>query len=291
MRLTVKTTAGLKLPSGKSDHIWFDDEIAGFGVRVREGGSKNWIYQYRIGTKQRRMGLGSVSAVPLALARENAGNLEARVRLGGDPAMDRETAKKQAAETFGALVDKYLQDRKPALRQRSFAEVERHLRKNARPLHRLPITAVSQRNIATLLSDIAKDSGNVTSNRTRASLTAFLGWVIREGIRLPEGNVASYTTKREEKSRERVLKDAELKAIWLACQDDDYGKVVKILMLTGQRASEIGGVRSNEIEDGEIALPGERTKNHRTHTIPLSEPVKAILAGRDEKRTFVFGRD
>src|SRR5262245_19302128 len=139
MRLTVKTTAGLKLPSGKSDHIWFDDEIAGFGVRVREGGSKNWIYQYRIGTKQRRMGLGSVSAVPLALARENAGNLEARVRLGGDPAMDKETAKKQAAETFGALVDKYLQDRKPALRQRSFAEVERHLRKNARPLHRLPI--------------------------------------------------------------------------------------------------------------------------------------------------------
>ena len=56
---------------------------------------------------------------------------------------------------------------------------------------------------------------------------------------LPEGNVASYTNKREEKSRERVLTDAELKRIWKSCLDDDYGAVLKLLMLTGQRANEI----------------------------------------------------
>jgi integrase len=155
----------------------------------------------------------------------------------------------------------------------------------------LPITAVTQRNVANLLNNIAL-RGNVTANRVRASLSAFFGWAIREGIRLPEGNVASYTNKREEKSRERVLSDAELKAIWSACQEDDYGDIIKLLMLTGQRANEIASLHWDEVHDEQIVLPGERTKNHRAHVIPVSEPVKAILAKlRDEDRKHVFGRD
>jgi hypothetical protein len=65
MKLTVKTTDGIKLPTGKSDCIVFDDDIAGFGLRLREGGSRTWVYQYRIGKKQRRMVLGSAKSVPL----------------------------------------------------------------------------------------------------------------------------------------------------------------------------------------------------------------------------------
>lgn len=51
MKFTVKTTAGVKL-EGKPERIVFDDDIKGFGLRVREGGSQAWIYQYRIGSKQ-----------------------------------------------------------------------------------------------------------------------------------------------------------------------------------------------------------------------------------------------
>ena len=80
MKFTVKTTAGVKL-DGKSERIVFDDDIKGFGLRVREGGSQTWIYQYRIGSKQRRMVLGSATSVPLTIARENAGRLEARSSL------------------------------------------------------------------------------------------------------------------------------------------------------------------------------------------------------------------
>ena len=40
------------------------------------------------------MVLGSATSVPLTVARENAGRLEARVKLGGDPAMDKETARR-----------------------------------------------------------------------------------------------------------------------------------------------------------------------------------------------------
>jgi integrase len=292
MRLTIKSAEDVKLPAGKSDHIVFDEDITGFGIRLREGGSKTWIYQYRIGSKQRRMVLGSVKSVPLKLARENAGKLEAKVRLGGDPAMDKETARQEADNTFGALVDMYLEARKSEWRRRSEIEVRRHLTTHAKPLHRFPIAAITQRNVATLLSDVAKESGNVTSNRVRASLYAFFGWVIREGIRLPEGNVVSYTNVREEKSRDRVLSDAELKAIWAGCLDDYSGAVLRLLMLTGQRVNEIAALRWDEIHDDQIVLPAERTKNKRAHIVPLSDAAKTILtAFYGRGRLCVFGRD
>jgi integrase len=286
MRLTIKEAAGLKLPAGKSDHIVFDDDITGFGIRLREGGSRTWIYQYRIGSKQRRMVLGSAKSVPLALARENAGKLEAKVRLGGDPAMDKDVAQRDADNTVEALVDQYLKARKSEWRRRSAAEVTRHLTKHSRPLHRFPIAAVTQRSVATLLSDIAGASGNVTSNRVRASLYAFFSWVIREGIRLPEGNVVAYTNTREEKSRDRVLSDLELRAIWEACRDDHHGAIIRLLILTGLRVNEIAALRWDELHDDQIVLLGERTKNKRSHLVPLSEPAREILGklGRTDRK-------
>jgi integrase len=292
MRLLIKTVADLKIPAGKSDHIVFDDDITGFGIRLREGGSRTWIYQYRIGSKQRRMVLGSAKSVPVSLARENASKLEAKVKLGGDPAMEKDTARRDADNTLCALVEQYLEARKADWRPRSGAEVKRHLTKHAKPLHRMPITSVGQRDVAVLLGSIATKSGNVTSNRVRASLYAFFRWVIGEGIRLPEGNVVSYTNTREEKSRDRVLSDVELRAIWEACRDDHCGAIIKLLMLTGQRANEIQALRWDELYDEQIVLPGERTKNKRAHIIPLSEPAKAILAAfQRTDRKHVFGRD
>jgi integrase len=292
MRLTLKSVAGLKLPEGKSDYIVFDDDVRGFGVRLRASGSRSWIYQYRIGTKQRRMVLGSAKSVPLALARQNASKLEAKIKLGGDPAMEKEAARRAASDTFDALAEQYLDVHRSRWRPRSEDGVRRHLTLYAKPLHRLPIAAISQRDVAHLLGALAKEAGDVTSNRVRASLSAFFGWVVREGVHMPAGNVASYTNKREERSRDRVLSDTELKAIWVACRDDDYGKILKLLALTGQRGGEIAGLRWDEVHDDQIILPAERTKNHRTHVVPLSDAAKAILGTVNGRgRVHVFGRD
>jgi integrase len=222
------------------------------------------------------MVLGSAKSVPCGAGEREP--LEAKVKLGGDPAMAKETARRDADNTLGSLVDQFLESRKSGWRPRNYAEIARHLKKQAAPLHRIPIAAVSQRDVASLLSDLAKLRGDTTSNRVRTSLCSLFGWVIREGIRLPEGDVASYTNKREEKTRDRVLTDAELKAIWTACRDDDYGAILKLLMLTGSRANEIAQLRWNEVRDDHIVLPAERTKNHRTHIVPLSEPASPILA-------------
>jgi integrase len=291
MKFTVKEIAGVRPPEGSKDFVWWDDEIAGFGMRLREGGSRTWIYRYRRGSKQRSMKLGSAKSVPLGVARENASKLEAEVRLGGDPALKKQTANLAADNTFAVLANQYLEARKSKWRMKSYAQSQRHLLKYAKPLHRLPITAVSQRNIANLLTDITTESGEPTSNRLRSTLCSLFGWVIKEGIRLPEGNVASYTNKHAEKTRDRVLTDGELKTIWRASPDSDFGAAIKLLILTAQRANEIGGLRWDEVHDEQIILPSVRTKNKRAHTIPLSDPAKAILGRfRADGRAHVFGR-
>lgn len=108
---------------------------------------------------------------------------------------------------------------------------------------------------------------------------------------MPEGNVASYTNKHQEQSRGRVLTDAELKTIWKGCPDSDFGAIIKLLILTGQRANEIGGLRWDEVHDEQIVLPSQRTKNKRAHIVPLGDPAKAILSQfHADGRTHVFGR-
>jgi integrase len=290
MKLNIKNTSAIELPPGSKDAVFWDDDIAGFGIRVREGGSRTWIYRYRRGSKQRSMKLGSAKSVPLAVARENASKLEAEVRLGGDPALKNQTANLNADNTFEVLANQYLEARKSKWRPKSYIQYQCHLLKYAKPLHRLPITAVSQRNIANLLTEITKDSGEATSNRLRSTLCSLFGWVIKEGIRLPEGNVATYTNKHAEKSRDRALTDAELKAVWKGCPDSDFGAIIKLLILTGQRANEIGGLRWDEVHDEQVVLPSQRTKNKRAHIIPLSDPARAILSQfRADGRTHVFG--
>jgi integrase len=296
MRLTIKSTADSKLPAGITDTVLWDDDIAGFGLRLRRGGARTWIFRYRIGKNQFSIKLGNAKSVPLALARKNAGGLEARVRMGENPALDRHAAKIAADSTVGPLIDQYIDARKSEWRPASLRQAELHLLRYSKPLHKLPVGALSHRTVANLLADTAKSikksSGITTSNRLRGSLAAFLSWAIRQGHKLPEGNVASYTEARREKSRERVLTDAEIKTVWNACQNDDHGNIIKLLLLTGQREAEIGSLRWDEVQGDQILLSGERTKNKRPHIIPLSAPAAAILDRlRIVDRTLVFGRD
>ena len=67
MNLTATAIRSLALPDGKSEAIFFDDDCPGFGLRIRAGGTRVFVFQYAIGGKQRRMTLGRCP--PLATAR------------------------------------------------------------------------------------------------------------------------------------------------------------------------------------------------------------------------------
>ena len=222
--------------------------IPGFGIRLREGGSRTWIFQYKLGPKQRRLVLGKTSAVKAGAAREIASKLHAKVKLGGDPAAEKAISKTRAGDTFGKLIKQYLEYQKGNLRERSYEEVERHLETHAKPLHALPAITIDQRTIADRLNTVAKASGAVASNRTCSSLSALFGWAMREG--LAASNPAANTNKREEKSRDRILSDVELRAIWQSLEDDQYSTIVKLLMLRASgvtKSRRCVGTRSTSI--------------------------------------------
>jgi integrase len=85
------------------------------------------------------------------------------------------------------------------------------------------------------------------------------------------------------------LSEDELGWIWRACEDDDHGRIARLLILTGSRREEIGGLKSSEIdrERRQILLPAERCKNGREHLIPLTDEALGLLP---ERPGFIFGR-
>jgi integrase len=294
VKLTVNATADLKLPAGKRDHIEFDTDIAGFGIRLRDGGGKRaWVFQYKTGSRQRRMTFGTYPAMSVPKARERAAELHAEVKLGGDPAGAKAESQARSGETFEACMRLYLERRRNEgkLRSSSYGEIERHLTRNLKALHSLRIDKVDRRAIALELGRLTTAIGPVQANRTRGSLVKFMNWSAGEGF--IDANPATFTNKNPEQPRDRVLVDAELRTIWLALPDGDFGDIIKLLALTGQRKREISDLRWDEVDldRGIITLPPPRTKNGRWHTIPLSAPAAAILKARTRHadRHLIFG--
>lgn len=297
IRLSTTTVRALALPPGAVDKVFFDADLPGFGVRLRRGGSRTWLVQYAIAGKTRRIVLGSVAALDPGKARATAKDLLAAVRLGRDPAAEKAETRIKAAETLGALLPRFLQHQRTRLKPRSFEEVERHLLVHAAQLHSRPLQAIDRRAVAIRLAEIAETSGPAAANRVRASLSACFTWFVREG--LVEANPVLNTNKAFENSaRERLLGDDELRAIWTALCDDQYSAIVKLLILTGCRRDEIASLRWSEVDLDRalIRLDGARTKNRRSHEVPLAPPAFAILQEQPRRveangnqRDLIFG--
>ena len=170
MRLTTASVNALKLNTGVADAIFFDADVPGFGVRVRASGARTWVYQYKVGGRTRRLVLGQVSAVKPARAREIAGELHARVRLGGDPAAEKRESIRRSQDTFGNLIDRFLEQYRR--RPKTVEEVTRHLKMYGAPLHSMPVDLITLRDVADLLTKLDKSSGSTTTNRVRSTLSA-----------------------------------------------------------------------------------------------------------------------
>ena len=289
MRLTDAAVTALTVPKDRSEIIAFDDSLPGFGVRVRRGGSRRFIFQYKLNGTNRRV---TFKEANVKRARAAAQILAAKVTLGSDPALEKEAAHDAAGDTFGKCLIRYLGRPQGRRRERTLQEIRRHLERNLAPLHRLHIKKIDRRRVADELARVTVENGAVQSNRTRSSLSAFLNWCIGEGY--IDVNHATQTNKHEEIARSRVLSDAELRTIWQGVPEQgDYRDLIRLLILTGQRLREIANLAWHEVELDKsiITLPPSRTKNGRPHVVPLSAPALEILKGRarENGRELVFG--
>ena len=257
MKLTVKTTDALRLAPGERDKIWFDDDIAGWGLRIRDGGKRAWIFQYAVGGRTRRLTFGTSPAMSVAKAREQAEQLHAQTKLGRDPAREKAEARARAGETFEHCLSLYLRHRRAQgkLRATTLSEIERHLNVNLRALHNIDIDKLDRRAIAAELGRFTTERGPVQANRTRASVIKFLNWCAGEGY--INSNPAQLINKNPERPRDRLLTMDELARIWRALPAGDFGDILRLLTLLGQRRDEIAQLDWNEVDLGRgvIALP------------------------------------
>jgi integrase len=295
MRLDDKSIGQLELPDGKAELIIFDDNLPGFGIRLRAGGKKTWIVQYRVGRQQRRLSLGAVSkAMNAKMAREAADRQLAKIKLGGDPQKEKTDLRRRPEDTLEAVAARFLRVREADLKPQSYQQIMLHLTQHWSPLGDVSIRQISRSDIANQLAKIAEQRGRYAANRARATLSAFYNWAIGEA--LCESNRVVGTNRNDEAKRDRVLGDDEVVGIWRACHDDDYGRIVRLLLLTGQRRDEVGAMRRTEIDlqARKWTIPSERTKNSRPHEVPLSDATvnilkPAIRRAADLDHELVFG--
>jgi integrase len=158
-------------------------------------------------------------------------------------------------------------------------------------LHHLTLATVTRADVAATLTKITKDNGPVSANRARSALSRFFRWAIGEG--LCDHPVFGTNKRAENDPRERSLSDAEAAAVWLAAPNNDYGRLLKLILLTGCRRAEVGNLKWSEVDlDARtITLPKDRTKNRQEHVVPLSDMAVGILNDIPRRdRDPVFGR-
>lgn len=296
MKLTDTIVAGLELPAGKTELFVWDDALPSFGVRLR-GETRRWYCQYRAGKQQRRESLGDVRKIKIEAARGIARKRFAAVELGADPAADRKAAKADAAaalNTLGAVTTRYLAFKKPVLRPSTYTAAVRYLETHWKPLLAMPIANIKRADIAAVLQGITTGSGRVASSRARSHLSAMFTWAAGEGLCDVNPVSATNNAAKGIEPRDRVLDDVELRAVWNACGDDAFGRIVRLLILTGCRRDEIGGLRWDELdlESGVMIIPGPRTKSGKPLTLTLPPAAVEILRAvpRRDGQPFTFGK-
>jgi integrase len=275
---------------GPGELIW-DKAVIGFGARCQLR-DVFYVLRYRLSKRQRMVTIGRHgSPYTVDTARNEAKRMLGLVAQEVDPRAPPST------DTFIGIANLYLERKRLTIRPSSFNRIERHLRLYSQPLHHSPLADINRRMVAQRLAEIETNSGSITRNRVRASLSAMFVWAIKEG--LIELNPVTGTGRAAENSRHRTLSPGELSQI-LKClptttryprshsHSQEFGEIVRLLVLTGQRREEIGGLRWSEVDLNRkmIVLPPERTKNNQLHELSLSKPAYEIIERRHMMRAY-----
>jgi integrase len=295
MRLDKNVIVGLVRPADKDDVVVWDDSLPCFGVRLR-GKRKTYLVQYRINGQQRRESLGDVRKIQLDDARSIARRRFAEVELGTDPAVKRAAARAAAdaaALTLASVAERYLEAKQDRLRPNTYIQAKHHFTALWTPLAKRPIDSIRRAEIAAHLQVLIKERGPVAAARARGNLSALFTWAMREGLCESNPTIATNDPAEGIQPRDRVLSEAELASVWRACGDDDFGCIVRLLILTGCRRQEIGDLKRQEIDfdRGVITIPGTRTKNRRALALTLPTIAIDLLQSvpRRDDRNNVFG--
>lgn len=290
-------------PEAADIFLW-DTVTKGFGLKVTPAGSKIYIYQYRIAepgkadrTPARRYTIGKHGQLTPDKARDRAKELAGLVIRGIDPreleldaAAAKVEAKRQAAENarvegelsfenMAALFLDYYEnekDRRPSSVRLAKLVVNNHLLPKLRGR---PLPRIGRIDLQSVLDAIPTKQRGMR-RAVFAYSSVLFGWAAKRGDIV--GNPLTEMAKPDApQARDRVLSDDELKLIYQASEKlgGPFGPFFRLLILTGQRRSEVAGMCWDEVNRATATwtIPAVRSKNRQAHIVPLSQAALTEL--------------
>ena len=271
-----------------------DDVVRGLMLRIATSGGKVWWFVKAKDGARFKVRIGEYPATSLADARAAASNLSSKTVAGTLSKKRPKHAKAAAVSTVDELVTAFIADYKTA--HKSWRDVELDLGKHVQPqIGKRRPDKIRRNDVGDVLLELL-DQPRV-HNKIKSHLSGLFKWSARRGI--VEANPVVGFENLPTKARDRVLTDAEMKAIWKACDavGYPYGPYVQLLMLLGQRRTETAAMELARVgqNSGLWDIPAERTKNSRAHLVPLPQVARDIIAAlplmvdeEGEPRPFLF---
>jgi integrase len=283
--LTVKALENLR--PGKDRQEIPDGLIHGLYFVMQPSGAASWAVRYRAQGRTRKMTLGSYPEIGLKPARDLASAALVAVAKGDDPGADKQATKKQEAaapprdeveKVVALFIERYV---KAKNKLKHIIEASRLLnREIAEPWKGRRLGEISKADCHDLLDAIVDRGSPIAANRTLAALRKLCNWAIERGI-ISASPVQGIKMPSAETSRERVLTEVEIKAVWAAFEAAawPFGPLAQLLLLTGCRRDECAAMTWAEVDfkTRTWIIPPARAKNRQQHEVPLSDAAIALL--------------
>lgn len=265
-----------------------DGKIGGLYYVLQPSGAASWALRYRHLGKPCKLTIGS-GAIPLKDARDLARVALVKIAKGESPGAEKIAARRAARVAEGrvsdiiekivpSFIDKYA---KRSCRETTWKEYERILNSNVLKAWRgRRLGEITRGDIHDLLDGMIARGAEVQANRTFAAFRKLCNWALERGVTdfNPCNGLKAPT---QEKSRERVLSDDEIRLAWLAFEKVGwpFGKLGQLLLLTGARRDEIGEARWEEYDPARkmLVLPPPRMKAGAAHEIPLTDTAVKLI--------------
>ena len=272
----------LKPPVERED--FRDRGTRGLQLRSSPSGVKTFSFVFRLGSKMGRATLGRYPDVDLKFARTKADEFRKLVSQGIDPRSEKRAKRRLREMTVELMVHEFIQTyAKP--KNSSWKQAESNLRLYLSNFYGTqPISEVTRADIHQILDDLIARDKQTAANRALAHIRKFFGWLVERGY-LNHSPADHIKPRHKESERDRVLSDAEIKAIWDAAEamSGPYSAWLKLLLLCGQRRVETASMRRSQIIDGSWHLSATDTKNKQPHIIPLPNQAQRLVDQLIEK--------
>lgn len=291
VKLTDPFCSKVKAPPRPRQEDYWDTLLPAFGLRVSYNGTKSWLVMTRVlengAWKQTRVTLGRYPLITLAQARDRARQAQADAQAGRDPrgvlAGVKSQLEEESRNTFASIRTRYVEQHcKVKLKTKTAAEYQRVLESEVfQAWERRPIVSLTRKEVIALVDSINDAGKPIMANQTLSYLRAMMNWTASKGIIefVPTDHVKPPA---QEVKRDRYLTRDEIAFAWPIFESFGlFGQLYQLLLLTGQRLSEVAGMKRSELDllskEPLWTIPRERTKGDREHLVPLSPLAVRII--------------